>query len=135
MYLVDTNIFLEVMLKQEKAPAVKDFFNRADMSSLAISDFSLFSIGIIFAREKKPEPFLKLVNDDIRNSGITLVSLRLEDFSTIFEYAEKYRLDFDDAYQYAIAERNGLSIVSYDRDFDRTEKGRVVPEDLFRNPR
>jgi len=135
MYLVDTNIFLEVMLKQEKAPVVKDFFNRADMSSLAISDFSLFSIGIIFAREKKPEPFLKLVNDDIRNSGITLVSLHLEDFSTIFEYAEKYRFDFDDAYQYAIAERNGLSIVSYDRDFDRTEKGRVVPEGLFRNTR
>jgi hypothetical protein len=36
--------------------------------------------------------------------------------------------------QYAVAERNELSIVSYDKDFDRTEKGRVVPEDLFRAP-
>ena len=135
MYLVDTNIFLEVMLKQEKAPAVKEFFNRADMSQLAISDFSLFSVGIIFAREKNPQPFLQLVNDDIRKSGITLLSLHLEDFSRLFGYCEKYRLDFDDAYQYALAERNNLSIVSFDRDFDRTERGRVEPEGLFRNTR
>jgi predicted nucleic acid-binding protein len=134
MYLVDTNIFLEVMLNQEKAQLVKDFFNRADFSSLFISDFSLFSIGIIFAREKNPGPFLKLVNDDILSSGMRMLSLHLDDFSRIFEYVEKFRLDFDDAYQYAIAERNGLTIVSFDQDFDRTEKGRVVPEDLFRGP-
>lgn len=121
------------MLKQEKAPVVKDFFNCAVISSLAISDFSLFSIGIIFAREKNPEPFLKLVNEDIRTSGMRVLSLHLEDFTGIFTRVEKYRLDFDDAYQYAIAERNGLSIISYDRDFDRTERGRVVPEDLFRD--
>jgi predicted nucleic acid-binding protein len=56
MFLVDTNIFLEVMLGQEKAAEVKDFFNRADFSSLFVSDFSLFSIGIIYFREKKPGP-------------------------------------------------------------------------------
>ncbi len=105
------------------------------MSLLAISDFSLFSIGIIFAREKNPEPFLNLVNDDIRKSGITLLSLHLEDFSRLFEYCEKFRLDFDDAYQYALAERHNLSIVSFDRDFDRTERGRVEPERLFRDTR
>ncbi|WP_424028694.1 PIN domain-containing protein [Methanoregula sp.] len=38
----------------------------------------------------------------------------------------------DDAYQYAVAERNSLSIVSFDKDFDRTEKSRVEPQDLFR---
>jgi len=32
-----------------------------------------------------------------------------------------------------VAERYGLAIVSFDKDFDRTEKGRVVPEDLFRS--
>ncbi|MCK9632150.1 MAG: PIN domain-containing protein [Methanoregula sp.] len=133
MYLVDTNIFLEVMLNQEKAPVVKDFFNRAKMTSLAISDFSLFSIGIIFAREKNAGPFLKLVNDDIRASGMRVLSLRLEDFTGIFANVEKYRLDFDDAYQYTVAERNGLSLISYDKDFDRTDRRRVFPEDLFRD--
>ena len=52
MFLVDANIFLEVMLGQEKSTEVKDFFNRADFSSLFMSDFSLFSIGILYFKEK-----------------------------------------------------------------------------------
>ena len=40
-------------------------------------------------------------------------------------------LDFDDAYQYAVAERYDLTIVSFDHDFDQTKKGRVLPKDLF----
>ncbi len=39
MFLVDTNIFLEVMLGQEKSAEVKDFFNRADFSSLFFKRF------------------------------------------------------------------------------------------------
>lgn len=46
--------------------------------------------------------------------------------------ADRFHLDFDDAYQYAVAEQYGLSIVSFDKDFDRTEKGRMEPQDLFR---
>ena len=40
-------------------------------------------------------------------------------------------LDFDDAYQYAVAERYGLTIISFDSDFDRTERGRKPPGDLL----
>jgi len=38
-----------------------------------------------------------------------------------------YQLDFDDAFVYAVAERDGLSIVSLDADFDRTPRGRKTP--------
>jgi len=65
------------MLGQEKAAEVKDFFNRADFSSLFVSDFSLFSIGIIYFREKNPGPFIKLVNEDIGMSGLSVASLDL----------------------------------------------------------
>jgi len=43
----------------------------------------------------------------------------------------KFGLDFDDAYQYAVAARYGLTIVSFDSDFDRTERGRRTPGDLL----
>ena len=33
-------------------------------------------------------------------------------------------LDFDDAYQYVTLVRYNLTIISFDNDFDRTERGR-----------
>ncbi len=45
MYLLDTNIFLEYILRRSRVEEVKDFFHRADLSTLNISDFSLHSIG------------------------------------------------------------------------------------------
>jgi len=45
--------------------------------------------------------------------------------------AQRFGLDFDDAYQYAVAERYGLTIISFDGDFDRTARGRKTPEDLI----
>ncbi|WP_456366658.1 PIN domain-containing protein, partial [Thermococcus sp.] len=41
---------------------------------------------------------------------------------------EKFNLDFDDAYQYRLAELYNLKIVSFDSDFDKTERGRLTPD-------
>ena len=38
-----------------------------------------------------------------------------------------FGLDFDDAYQYVAAELEKAEIVSFDKDFDQTEKGRLTP--------
>jgi uncharacterized protein len=43
----------------------------------------------------------------------------------------KFHLDFDDAYQYVAAKRNGLLLVSFDADFDKTDIKRKVPADLL----
>jgi len=72
------------------------------------------------------------VNEDILASGIHVTSLDPGEFSRLTHASERQHLDFDDAYQYAVAESRNLSIVSFDRDFDRTEKGRVEPGELFR---
>ena len=45
--------------------------------------------------------------------------------------AQRFGLDFDDAHQYAVAERYGLTIVSFDSDFDHTELGRKTHEELL----
>lgn len=41
--------------------------------------------------------------------------------------AEAFGLDFDDAYQYVVAEKFDLMLVSFDTDFDRTDKKRIIP--------
>jgi len=132
MYLLDTNIFLEYILRRSRVEEVRDFFRRANLSALHISDFSLHTIGVIYLREHKSREFLTFVHEDIIASGIRVISLTTDNFSKITEAANRFHLDFDDAYQYAVAERYGLSIVSFDKDFDRTEKGRLEPQDLFR---
>ena len=44
----------------------------------------------------------------------------------------QFKLDFDDAYQYVAAEKYGLTLVSFDADFDRTRLGRKTPEEVLR---
>ena len=41
-----------------------------------------------------------------------------------------FRLDFDDAYQYVAAEKFDLALVSFDADFDRTDRKRMVPAEI-----
>ncbi len=49
MYLLDTNIFLEILLGQEKKDECKKFLI-ANEDNIFISDFSLHSIGVILFR-------------------------------------------------------------------------------------
>lgn len=132
MYLLDTNIFLEYILRRSRVEEVKAFLKRADLPSLHVTDFALHTLGVIYLRERKPMEFQKFIEGDILASGIQVTTLDPVDYSRIIHCAMKFHLDFDDAYQYATAEKHNCSIVSFDRDFDRTEKGRVEPGDLFR---
>jgi len=68
------------------------------------------------------------VKDVIIKTGITVIGLDPEEVLALAEVSKRFRLDFDDSYQYAVAQKYGLQIISFDADFDRTEKGRKIPE-------
>lgn len=51
--LVDTNIFLEVILDQDQADSAKQFLSQAHRHELYISDYSLHSIGLLLFRRKQ----------------------------------------------------------------------------------
>ena len=122
MYLLDTNIFLELFLDQDKADDVERLLRTAPKERLYISEFSLYSVGIILFRRKLFDVFVRFVEDLIITGGIKLLRLSVEDTKKLAEVSQRFGLDFDDAYQYAVAERYGLTVVSFDSDFDRTEK-------------
>lgn len=116
MYLVDTNIFLEILLTQEKQDACRKFLE-VNVGSLHISDFSLHSIGVILFRNNKEEIFKKFLKDIIPNLEITtLPKMSYEDLA---EVKSKLGLDFDDAYQYQVAIERNLKIVTMDKDFKK----------------
>ena len=131
MYLVDTNIFLEVLLEQEKADEAERFLREVPTEHLHVSDFSLYSIGIILFKLKKHDIFSEFVKDVFVNGGIALLRLSFFDFEDVIKASKKFNLDFDDAYQYALAKKYNLKIVSFDSDFDRTDVKRIFPEQVF----
>lgn len=61
-----------------------------------------------------------------------LVAVQPEAMHRVVAVMEKYNLDFDDVYQYVAAEQTGAVIVSFDRDFDRTDRRRQSPVDIMR---
>ncbi len=82
MYLIDTNIWLERLLDQERSSEVGSFLDRMSSNHLFITDFSFHS---------------------------------------------------DDTYQYTAAEKYTLTLVSFDSDFDRTERGRKMPGEVVKD--
>jgi predicted nucleic acid-binding protein len=48
-----------------------------------------------------------------------MLTLSEELYSDLGGIREEFRLDFDDAYQFKIAEEYGLSIVTQDKDFEK----------------
>ncbi len=129
--LIDTNIFLEALLEQEKAEEAKSLLSNIENYEFYISDFSLHSIGVLLFYKNQYDIFEQFIIDMIYNAGIILKSLNIEDMKIVINSAKNFDLDFDDAYQYGVAEKYNLIIVSFDKDFDRTEKGRKTPAELL----
>ncbi len=118
MLLVDTNVFLEILLTQEKQEMCKRFLDK-NIGNLCISDFSLHSIGVILFRNKKEDIFQKFVND--LSPRVNIISLSKESYKDLPDIKNKLELDFDDAYQYKVANDNNIEIVTMDRDFERAK--------------
>jgi hypothetical protein len=127
MFLVDTNVWLEVLLGQDKAGEAQEFLNSIEPSKLVLTDFTLYSIGIILTRLGKDQLFLDFTSDTLESGDVSSVRLTTEDLRDLIAVRQQFQLDFDDAYQYVAAEKYGVVLVSFDSDFDRTDRGRKTP--------
>jgi predicted nucleic acid-binding protein len=131
--LLDANIFLEVLLAQERKEDVKRLLVADTSIDFFITDFSLHAIGVVLFRNKRNlDLFDRFVIDMLSNYGIEILSMATGEMSLLSEIAGKFNLDFDDAYQYAIAKKHGLTLVSFDSDFDRTDQKRKTPAELLK---
>jgi len=133
MFLVDTNVWLELLLSRQRAAEVRKFFQRVDANLLAISEFSLYSIGIILTKLNKSEVFEEFLSDVIEDSGVTRISLTVHELKQILAIIQQFQIDFDDAYQYVATLQHDYKLVSFDKDFDRTKIKRQTPTQILRN--
>ena len=131
MYLLDTNIILELILDQEKANVVEKFLRTFPLNHLYLTDFSVHSICVILIRDKNPNILKEFLVDFFSEDGIPIIGLGSNELLDAVEAANRFKLDFDDAYQYIAAEKYNLTLISFDKDFDRTERGRKTPADIL----
>ena len=118
MFLVDTNILLEILLKQDKRKKCRKLLDD-NIGNIHITDFSLHSIGVILFRYNKEGSFKKFVGDFMPNAK--LLSLPSELYKDIVDIRKNLNLDFDDAYQYRVAKYYELKVVTMDKDFEKVK--------------
>jgi predicted nucleic acid-binding protein len=129
--LLDTNIILEIALEQDNAQECVNLLEQYDKIDFFISDFSIHSIGVILNKRNNLEKFDKLI-EDLRLVIKAILSLdHYYDLKRLINIMKAFDLDFDDAYQYRIAEKYKLTIVSFDKDFDKTKLGKRTPTEIL----
>jgi len=129
--LLDTNIILEIALEQDNAQECVHLLEQYDKIDFFISDFSIHSIGVILNKRNNLEKFDKLI-EDLRLVLKAILSLdHYYDLKQLINIMKVFDLDFDDAYQYRIAEKYKLTIVNFDKDFDKTKLGKRTPAEIL----
>ncbi len=113
-YLLDTNIFLEILLDQKKKEICKSFLE-SHAGFMSISDFSLHSIGVILFKYNKPELFDTFVDDIL--DKLDIITLAKDEYREIKRINDQYKLDFDDSYQFLLSRGNDITLVTQDNDF------------------
>ena len=131
MYLLDTTVWLEHLLNQARAQEAFRLITGVDSALLSISHFSLHSLGVVLARQNRIATLDQFVHDLFVQGQVALRTVQPGDFSTISAAMRSQRLDFDDAYQYIVAKRDNLTLVSFDTDFDHTDLQRQTPAQVL----
>ena len=74
----------------------------------------------------------KFVKDLFDNGQIQQISLQPYDFADIISNIQKFKLDFDDAYQLTTSQKYGMTIVTFDKDFNTEGINKTTPEEILR---
>ncbi|HWF44904.1 MAG TPA: PIN domain-containing protein [Candidatus Kapabacteria bacterium] len=114
--LIDTNIFLEISLQQNREALCRKFLDD-HVGQIAMSDFTLHSIGIGLFRRKKYQEYGVFIRDVLPLTDV--LSLPDEHLDSILKFHQNFGLDYDDSCQASIAKAFGLTIVTIDEDFRR----------------
>jgi len=130
MYLVDTNIFLEVLLAGPRKNECKQFLTllRNGVKIGVITDFSVHSILVImegFGKRDKLKIFLRSL---LAYKGLRVHTTELTDEIDAIDASYEVKLDLDDAIQHHVASKLKVeAIVSFDKHFDRLKIPRLEP--------
>lgn len=132
MYLIDTNIFLEILLAQEKKDEcialLKEIEN--DNISAAVTKFSIHSIEVIMGNYRLTDELRIFLESLSELKSLHIYTTNISDEINALDEIE-LGLDFDDALQVSAARALNAEIISFDKHFNNLEGiKRLNPSDV-----
>ncbi len=130
MYLIDTNIFLEIMLARSKSRECEGFLEliKSGEKKGFVTDFSIHSIIVIMGSYGRKTELKKFLKSLTAYEGLTIYNTSISDEIKAVDISLKTGLDLDDSIQYFAALSTGAKgIVSLDKHFDGLDVKRIVP--------
>ena len=106
-YLIDTNIFLEVLLEQKEKEYCLSFLEKVESGEIraVVTSFSLHSIAIILEKLKGIDGYKKFLEIITNFAGLMVYSTTPQDEIKICKISKETNLTFDDAIHYYVAKR------------------------------
>lgn len=131
-YLIDTNIFLEVLLEQDNKDSCLELLKLIEEGKIQVivTSFALHSIAIILEKLKGIDSYRDFLEVIMASAGLMTYSTTPQDEIEICAISKKFNLIFDDALHYFVAKTFRLNLASLDSDFDRTDINRMHPRDV-----
>jgi len=129
LILVDTNIFLELLLNQKRADECEAFLERVSKGEeeAVVSHFSVHGIESFLGEGPALTNFLKGL---ATSKGLSIHESGLSEEIAVSMLAQSINRDFDDSLQYFLAKKLGAqSIVSFDGHLDGLDVERTEPVD------
>jgi hypothetical protein len=122
LYLIDANLFLEILLQQQKANDCERFLAKVrdgEVEAL-VTDFLIDAIVLVMENHgKNPADLATFISSLSAYRGLNIYFLSIADRLLATEHMKKFGLDFDDATTYQTMKRmNITTLVSFDDDFD-----------------
>jgi uncharacterized protein len=132
-YLVDTNIFVEFLLEQDRAEESLRIMERIERGELEayITSFALHSIAVILDRRKELDLMEKFLERVIQAKGLQVYHTEPIEEKMITALTRTTKLDFDDTLHYFVATKIPATLMSFDRGFDKTDLKRIEPQALL----
>ena len=133
MILLDTNIFLELLLDQKRATECEELLQliSKEKTEAAVTHFAVHAVEAVIDDPKSLATFLGNLE---HSAGLSIYDTNLSDEMAAALITQKIDLDFDDRLQYYVAKKLGVdALVSFDKHFDKVDIRRIEPRDLLRS--
>lgn len=119
MYLLDSNIFLEMIYVRTHASACHALLSGLDDNRCGwITAFSVHAIEAILGKKSRSKELSAFLENLMGHPYLKVHVTSLEEEAQAVTHIDQKGLDFDDALQYTVAKNHGLTLVTFDRDFD-----------------